>query len=61
MLPQPSLITPIPELTVSVAQAAFPKGNTFILMRDEAVLSSQIGILLNSSPTEVNLAYLRGD
>lgn len=38
MLPQPTLITPIPELTVSVAQAAFPKGNTFMLMRDEALL-----------------------
>jgi hypothetical protein len=26
MLPQPTLITSIPELTVRVAQAAFPKG-----------------------------------
>ena len=34
MLPKPTLITPIPELTVRVAQAAFPKGNTFMLMRD---------------------------
>ena len=34
MLPQPTLITPIPELTVRVGQAAFPKGNTFMLMRD---------------------------
>ena len=34
MLPQPILVTPIPELTVRVAQAAFPKGNTFMLMRD---------------------------
>jgi transposase len=25
---------PIPELTVQVARAAFPKGNTFISMRD---------------------------
>lgn len=34
MLPKSTPITPIPELTVRVAQAAFPKGNTFILMRD---------------------------
>jgi transposase len=34
MLPQPTPITPIPELTVRVAKAAFPKGNTFIFMRN---------------------------
>ena len=34
MLPQATSINPIPELTVRVAQAAFPKGNTFMLMRD---------------------------
>ena len=34
MLPQATSINPIPELTVRVAQAAFPKGNTFTLMRD---------------------------
>ena len=34
MLPQPTPVNPIPELTVRVAQAAFPKGNTFMRMRD---------------------------
>ena len=34
MLPRPTPLTPIPELTIRIAQAAFPKGNTFILMRD---------------------------
>lgn len=34
MLPRSTPLTPIPELTVRVAQAAFPKGTTFILMRD---------------------------
>ncbi len=34
MLPQATSINPIPELTVRVAQAALPKGNTFMLMRD---------------------------
>lgn len=34
MLPRSTLLTPIPELTVRITQAAFPKGNTFILMRD---------------------------
>ncbi len=34
MLPQSTPLTPIPELTIRVAQAAFPKGNTFIFMRD---------------------------
>lgn len=34
MLPQGNPINPIPELTVRVAKAAFPKGHTFILMRD---------------------------
>jgi len=33
MLPRP-LPSLIPELTIRIAQAAFPKGNTFILMRD---------------------------
>lgn len=34
MLPQSTPVTPIPELTVRVAQAAFPKGNNFMRMRD---------------------------
>ena len=34
MLPRSTPLTPIPELTIHVAQAAFPKGTTFILMRD---------------------------
>ena len=34
MLPRSTPLTPIPELTIRIAQAAFPKGNTFILMRD---------------------------
>ncbi len=34
MLPRSTPLTPIPELTIRVAQAAFPKGSTFILMRD---------------------------
>jgi transposase len=34
MLLPDSSSTPIPELTVQVARAAFPKGNTFISMRD---------------------------
>lgn len=32
---QPKAIPPIPEVTVQVAQAAFPKGNIYIQMRDE--------------------------
>ena len=34
MLPRSTPVTPIPELTIRIAQAAFPKGNTFILIRD---------------------------
>lgn len=34
MLPRPTPLTPITELTICIAQAVFPKGNTFILMRD---------------------------
>jgi transposase len=32
---KPSPIDPIPEDTVRVAQAAFPKGNIYMTMRDE--------------------------
>jgi transposase len=32
---RPMSIDPIPEETVRVARAAFPKGNLFIRMRDE--------------------------
>ncbi|MHC5756155.1 MAG: hypothetical protein ACYTXF_37175 [Nostoc sp.] len=32
---QPQAIDPIPEETVRVARAAFPKGNLYITMRDE--------------------------
>lgn len=32
---KPELIGPVPEETVRVARAAFPKGNTYMLLRDE--------------------------
>jgi transposase len=32
---KPSLIEPVPEETVRIAHAAFPKGNFYIVMRDE--------------------------
>ena len=32
---QPQAIDPIPEETVCVARAAFPKGNLYMTMRDE--------------------------
>ncbi|MHC5746302.1 MAG: hypothetical protein ACYTXT_31300 [Nostoc sp.] len=32
---QPQSIDPIPEETVRVARAAFPKGNLYMTMRDE--------------------------
>ena len=32
---KPETISPVPELTARVAGVAFPKGNTFIKMRDE--------------------------
>jgi transposase len=32
---QPSLISPVPELTARVAHAAFPKGNPYLRLRDE--------------------------
>lgn len=32
---QPSVIEPVPEETARVACAAFPKGNLYLLMRDE--------------------------
>ena len=32
---QPSAIEPVPEETVRVAHAAFPKGNLYLAMRDE--------------------------
>ena len=31
----PSIIEPVPEQTVQVARAAFPKGNLYLSMRDE--------------------------
>ena len=38
---QPQLIGPVPEETIRVARAAFPKGNIYITMRNE------IGTLYN--------------
>lgn len=35
----PHAIPPIPEETAHVARAAFPKGNVYIQMREELVLS----------------------
>ena len=32
---KPQAIGPIPQPTIEVAKAAFPKGNTYITMRDE--------------------------
>ena len=32
---KPQVIGPIPEHTIEVAKAAFPKGNTYMKMRDE--------------------------
>ena len=32
---QPKEITPVPEETVRVARAAFPKGNAWLSLRDE--------------------------
>jgi transposase len=40
---QPSVIPPIPEETVRVAQAAFPKGNLIMRMRDE------VGVLYSAA------------
>ena len=34
ILPRSTSITPIPEVIVHVVQAAFPKNNTLMLMRD---------------------------
>ena len=31
----PSIIEPVPEQTVLVARAAFPKGNLYLTLRDE--------------------------
>ncbi len=43
---QPQSIDPIPEETVRVARAAFPKGNLYMIMRDE------IGTLYNDQDFE---------
>ncbi|BBD70776.1 hypothetical protein NIES4072_71420 [Nostoc commune NIES-4072] len=43
---QPQAIDPIPEETVRVARAAFPKGNLYMTMRDE------IGTLYNDQDFE---------
>ena len=47
-------IPPIPEETVRVAQAVFPKGNVYMRMRDELGTIYRIRISLTSSPKEDN-------
>jgi transposase len=50
---QPSVIPPIPEETARVAQAAFPKGNLIMRMRDE------VGVLYTDA-LFVSLFAVRG-
>jgi transposase len=51
---QPQAIDPIPEETVRVARAAFPKGNLYITMRDE------IGTLYKDQDFEALRTYATG-
>ena len=32
---QPCIVSPVPELTASVARSAFPKGNPYLRLRDQ--------------------------
>ena len=47
---QPKEITPVPEETVRVARAAFPKGNAWLSLRDElgTIYSDEMWLFLGS-------------
>lgn len=58
--PQP--ISPVPEETVRVARAAFPKGNLYLTMRDEIGTQYTVTVILPLCiPLMVNLQLGLGD
>ena len=60
---RPSPIPPVPQETVRVARAAFPKGNVYVTLRDElpALFSDELftglfaGLFPECSPSAANL------
>lgn len=57
---KPELIGPVPEETVSVACAAFPKGNIYMRIRDELGVVFAMTSLPSSIPAVASRPRLRG-
>ena len=58
---RPCAIEPIPQQTIRVACAAFPKGNTYMKMRDELGVFYDDELFIEMFPSSFNLHSLRGD
>jgi hypothetical protein len=50
----PRVVPEVPEETAIIAHAAFPKGNTYMRMRDELGLFSPMSNLLGCMPVGAN-------
>src|SRR5688572_3128488 len=57
---QPAPIDPVPDATIHVARAAFPKGNPYLTLRDQLGVIFQDDAELISTPQRVSPAYRRG-
>ena len=57
---QPTPIDPVPDATIRVARAAFPKGNPYLTLRDQLGVIFHDGDFVDLYPERASLAYRRG-